>query len=33
MDLHGVEADEMMSLSNQQFLYEQALKADKILNF
>jgi hypothetical protein len=33
MAIHGVDADEMMSLSNQQFLYEETLKADKILNF
>jgi hypothetical protein len=33
MAIHGVDADEFMTLSNQKFLYEQVKLADKILNF
>jgi hypothetical protein len=33
MAIHGVDADGVMTLSNQKFLYEQVKLADKILNF
>lgn len=33
MGIHGVDADQFVKLSNMKFLYEQILKADKILSY
>ena len=33
MAIPGVDGDDFMRLSNQQFLYEQVQQADKIINF
>jgi hypothetical protein len=33
MAIHGVDGDDYVTLSNQQFLYDQVIQADRILNF
>lgn len=33
MDIHGVDEDQHVKLSNMKFLYEQIQLADKILNY
>ncbi|MBC17235.1 MAG: hypothetical protein CL942_09325 [Desulfovibrio sp.] len=33
MGIHGVGENDLWTLSNMQFLYEEMAKADKIMNF
>jgi hypothetical protein len=33
MSIHGVDADDTVSLSNMQFLHEAMVRADRIMNF
>lgn len=33
MNIHGVDENDLCTLSNMQFLYEEMAKADKIMNY
>jgi hypothetical protein len=33
MDIHGVDASDLIRLSNMQFLHESMVRADRIMNF